>query len=893
VTKLNDCGCCGHGDDGVREGIWNDPGLGEIRYRIDRFGGFKRAMREAMNRETALGRLTTRDDSDAALSIIDAWSTTLDVLTFYQERIANENYLRTATEFRSLQEFGREVGYRLAPGTAATTHLAFRVDDTGYGPESVRIDAGTKVQSQPGQDELPQVYETLGTVVARPEYNALPVKEYAKDELGSSRTNAYFAGTAFDVKVGDTMLFVAHASKATPSSDKKALARVTRVVRNDVRQTTYLEWSPALNSDIVGVGSAPGPDVFLMRQRLALFGYNAMDYTALPLTLRIGDKSPQDGTFVAGPYAGQGPSWANAKLTGEDIDLDSLYPSIGVGSWVVLQSGSVVRLFRVDSASEVLANRFMLSGKVTRLNLDRSALTDFSPKDTTVLAQSEPLVLADYPVSGPLFGDTLELAGALDRPEAGRKLLVVGKRPRAKFLHGGELTDRDGTVIGSVPNTEVVRLEEAPTQGDGLYKFLLRRDDGTTGYLATYYGMITFLPPDDSDEPVGELVTVAKEQTGVEDSPLEIKLTGELKHAYDRASTRAYGNVAFASHGETKRDVLGSGDASRPFQRFELSHRPLTYLASASETGYESTLEVRVNDVRWHEAPTLYRRGPKERIFTARENERLKAEVGFGNGITGERPDTGVENVTAKYRVGAGVVGRVRRGQLNMLLTRPLGVTEVTNPLPASGGSDPENVADARANIPRSALTLGRIVSLQDFADHASRYPGVAKAQSTLLWHGDHQVVFLTVSGPEGETIDTTNLEGSVDSVRDTHFPVIIGNTERLRFQTTIEVLVRADYLPDVVLAAAKAAVVETFAFARREFAEAVTVSEIVTAVQRAEGVEAANVTVLDLAAATTPIYQDVLRIKPARRQGGALLPAQILVVDPERIEVKEMKRDL
>jgi hypothetical protein len=48
--------------------------------------------------------LTTRDPSDPAMALLDAWATVADVLAFYQERIANEGYLRTATERRSILE---------------------------------------------------------------------------------------------------------------------------------------------------------------------------------------------------------------------------------------------------------------------------------------------------------------------------------------------------------------------------------------------------------------------------------------------------------------------------------------------------------------------------------------------------------------------------------------------------------------------------------------------------------------------------------------------------------------------------------------------------------------------------------------------------------------------
>ena len=52
-------------------------------------------------------------------------SVVLDILTFYQERLANESYLRTATQLRSLTRIGRLIGYQPSPGVAASTYLAF------------------------------------------------------------------------------------------------------------------------------------------------------------------------------------------------------------------------------------------------------------------------------------------------------------------------------------------------------------------------------------------------------------------------------------------------------------------------------------------------------------------------------------------------------------------------------------------------------------------------------------------------------------------------------------------------------------------------------------------------------------------------------------------------
>ena len=53
---------------------------------------------------------------DPAIALLDAWAVVADVLTFYQERIANEGFLRTATERRSILELAAPDRLRAQPG---------------------------------------------------------------------------------------------------------------------------------------------------------------------------------------------------------------------------------------------------------------------------------------------------------------------------------------------------------------------------------------------------------------------------------------------------------------------------------------------------------------------------------------------------------------------------------------------------------------------------------------------------------------------------------------------------------------------------------------------------------------------------------------------------------
>ena len=170
----------------------NRPGLSAFAYRIGDHAQFRASVHASLSSSqfAPLARLRTRDDDDFTIGLIDAFACTADVLTFYQERIANESYLRTAVERVSLQELGKLVGYRLRPGVAAETWLAFALDTPPTPPADAAAGAGQfrhrrasnawlstpgcKVQSVPGPGEKPQTFETVEPLAeARAAWNAM------------------------------------------------------------------------------------------------------------------------------------------------------------------------------------------------------------------------------------------------------------------------------------------------------------------------------------------------------------------------------------------------------------------------------------------------------------------------------------------------------------------------------------------------------------------------------------------------------------------------------------------------------------------------------------------------------------------------------------------------
>ena len=214
MTTDPTCGCCEGIEAVTPRLIYNRPGLPAIATRAGTHGDFFETMiarltsHELANGTRPLQRLTTRDPSDPSIALLDAWAVVADVLTFYQERIANEGYLETATERRSILELGRLVGYRLRPGVSASVYLAFALDD-GY---DVTIPAGSLARSLPGPGESAEPFETSEPLEARARWNGLPLRLSRPFVLfpppaGSAETvPAYLAGTDTGLEAGQMVL---------------------------------------------------------------------------------------------------------------------------------------------------------------------------------------------------------------------------------------------------------------------------------------------------------------------------------------------------------------------------------------------------------------------------------------------------------------------------------------------------------------------------------------------------------------------------------------------------------------------------------------------------------------------------------------------------------------
>jgi predicted phage baseplate assembly protein len=314
-------------------------------------------------------------------------------------------------------------------------------------------------------------------------------------------------------------------------------------------------------------------------------------------------------------------------------------------------------------------------------------------------------------------------------------------------------------------------------------------------------------------------------------------------------------------------------------------------LSSISASCADSTLQVCVNDLKWHEVPSLFDAEPRDRVFVTRTSDDDKTTVEFGDGSTGARAPTGQQNGRAVYRKGIGTGGNVKTGQLSLLLTRPLGVKAVINPIAANGGADSEKLEDARSNAPVTVLTLDRVVSLRDYEDFARGFAGIAKALATWTWDGQTRGVFVTVAGPSGAKIPDgsktlTNLIAAMQSAGDPHVPLRVQTYRPGLFRLSALVVINPDYQQDKVIAAVTDALRTGFSFDARAFGQGVALSQVVAGMQAVPGVDAVDVTKLYRVGDAAELNARLPAAMPQAGSEGTVQAAELLILDPGPIDL-------
>ncbi len=376
-----------------------------------------------------------------------------------------------------------------------------------------------------------------------------------------------------------------------------------------VNQRTLITWADGLT-----YGATPGSSqaVYALRQRAALFGYNAVN----PLMLAKKTQEELENLNLI-QSAGSGTlEWNFSEPGGPGsgvVDLDAVYAKVTSGGYLALilpdgsGSGSpagTVTVGQIASVTTVSRSDYGVSAKITRATLwvDPGLAYYTATRNTSVLVQSEQLPVAEQPLDHPLYGSVVDLevirtdlAGVTaiaitgksqsitlnadatsvyftpDDPNAAHISLAAGAtltvlRP-PDFLHP------DGSVPPWKQATQALTLSVADTNG---------RSGTVTAALSDF----TLGPAAASAPVVQEFALISG--TSVHASPFphtRIQLQTPLVNCYDRTATSINANVGPATAGSSVTEVMGSGSASATNQQFTLRQSPLTYVQTPTSTG--------------------------------------------------------------------------------------------------------------------------------------------------------------------------------------------------------------------------------------------------------------------------------------------------------------------
>ncbi len=1084
--KQSPCGCCAGIEALTPLPVANRPGLDAIAYRAGTHATFLETMKARLSSlcfgsdedcrkgkgNYPLRNLTTRETDDPAIAMLDAWATVASVLTFYQERIANEGYLRTATERRSILEMARLVGYRPRPGVAATTYLALTLENGGEVTiEPFRL----RAQSVPGPGELPQTFENVQELDARAQWNKLqprmtrPQKAQAILDIRGTNNTArlYLKGISTALNPNDPLLITIGgqpdlyrvievkpdaavdrtlvvvkpwvvtttnravreklnrvisdfdgpsaanaalealrvklstsrsdleladfiAGETLPSLNAVAKRRnlraesrervqdlsaeiggiaeilsVSEIAEPETRPETELNFErPASNGRSDGLrevvegltkrASVPPADtlrlkrdakqtfnansdlglqafgafrpqlrnslaralakttvtpastmeVYALRVKAAPFGHNALPRLETTESTTTGNNPQTTRLVTFSEWTAEHIRQAEEKFEdgdetlGDVIYLDASFDKILPDTWVVVDTGGIdvsrtreitpanppLLIARAgDLQTNVSRSAYGFSGKSTKIKLVvpakprrdsawikfskgpvftavAGAIDDFQIiRRTVVFAQSEKLDLAEEPVEEAVCDGATEpivLDGVYSELKSGRWVIISGERD--------DIEDAAGAKVRGVKSSELTMLSEVAHQFDN------------------------DLPGDTNHT--------------------RIKLAEKLEYCYRRDTVALYANVVKATHGETRREVLGSGDGGKSLQQFALRQPPLTYVSASTPEGVESTLKIFVNDVQWREADTIFGLQPTDRRFITSASDDEVTTAVFGNGKQGARLPTGLENIRAEYRQGLGKAGNVKADQITLLVARPLGVKGVVNPLRASGGADKESRDQARKNAPLALTALDRLVSTEDYEDFARTFAGVGKAFARRLSDGRRELAHVTIAGADDIPIDESsdlfrNLRQALRQFGDPALPLQLAVRELMLLIISAKVRILPDYLWEKVAPKLRAKLLDTFSFEKRELGQDALLSEVISAMQSVEGVAYVDVDAFGGVAeknddGTVRTPQEILdaaqtivnRREPEQRvqvnlpelSGDAIRPAQLAYLTPD-----------
>ncbi|MEQ9365891.1 MAG: putative baseplate assembly protein, partial [Leptospirales bacterium] len=248
----------------------------------------------------------------------------------------------------------------------------------------------------------------------------------------------------------------------------------------------------------------------------------------------------------------------------------------------------------------------------------------------------------------------------------------------------------------------------------------------------------------------------------------------------------AYANVVLADYGRTVSDEelippeapqsgryrprlrLGEITQAENYDHDIMKFRPAAQASEQDFRSAEPAVLLLDDEEQWAARPDLLASDRFSTDFVLETESDGSATLRFGDNVLGKRPSTGTR-FDVSYRVGNGRAGNIGGDSLAHIISGPPGITDVFNPLPATGGVEPESIDEVKLYAPGFFKNQERAVTEEDYVRIAERNAEVQKAQATLRWTGSWYTVFISIDREGGLDVDAAfqeELKAFIDPFR-------------------------------------------------------------------------------------------------------------------------------
>jgi hypothetical protein len=805
--------------------ITNRAGLSHVDFRIGSYTDIREYLLRGLDVEPTLLGWTHRAPDDPGIALLEGAAILGDILTFYQELYANEAYLRTARWRESVANLVKLLGYRLTPGVGGHGTFAFEL----HGSAPVLVPSGFPISAQLDSAATPEDFQTSSDLTAYPQLSRFrlyrPRNPASAILPGPNQLEIAAVGgagdiesvDALDITAGDRVLLAPNASIFDDANQDLA-----HFVFEKTEILVVKKVERVLDRRIITFEGA------LTRARPA----TVTAYKLGRSFRHFGAAAPALTTRVSGGFPTQEPTLIYRNMTMPSMSEEGYYTAFAPTDMPLdrevndLAAGGIL-LCEADHYSWFGSTHITVARRITSLRSFTATWGNLTGATTIVSLDSH---LVKNNLAAALSPVDIRTARFHETKSAPFTLRALSTWPTGPFRNA--IVSAFGTLA-----------DMSALAGRTL---LLQGDDGTVQSLTVLSRAEDFSPAG-RDE-------VHRWMWPVQLDRIPTPFT---RDDFDELSPHVtvFGNVVQATQGKQQRDaILGNGDARQSYQTFKIPKSPLTYLAIAGETPPEAPeLEIWVTDRRWARVQSLFGRGGKEEVYVVREDANGDSWVQFGDGESGARLPSGMNNIVAKWRVGVNAHGFLKESTTPQAGAKLERFDKVRLPGLVAGGAPPETGGHARQTAPGRVQTLDRLVSLRDYETETMTIAGVALASARWATVDNVPAVVLTLLMDSGREAEIDAVRQSVTTANrcrgPRRFPIIAVQGHRRWTYLSAKVTLDPSWEESGVLAAIYDALLHEvrddddvtpaglFTLAARAFGESEYATRIEGAIQRVGGV--------------------------------------------------------